>query len=427
MSIPKVFADSGIRDILEKAVAGDRLSTEDGVRLYASNDLAAMGWAANVLRERRHGDVTYYLKNRHINYSNVCKYDCFFCSFFRKSADDEGAWEWTVEDVLNHVADYKDTGLQEFHIVGGVHPDLPFSYYTDMLSALRREHPGVALKAFTAIEIAYFAELTGKSIGEVLSELKDAGLAMLPGGGAEVFADRVRYKVCREKADADRWFDVHREAHALGLPTNCTMLYGHIETAEERVDHLMRLRDLQDETGGMLSYIPLRFHPDNNLLGSGKLGRTDRRRGAQEHRDRPPAARQHPAHQGVLGHARHQARPARPLVWRERHRRHRHLGAHLPDGGCHHDARTDDRRATLRSDPRGGSHARWSATPSTTKWPTRSRWRSRDYRAPLRRRPRTRGAADRSGRRSHDRRRARRRWPKRAPRSRRCSAPAGSP
>jgi len=272
VSIPSVFGDSPIRDIVERAVAGERLSTEDGVRLYESNDLAAMGWAANVLRERRHGDVTYYLKNRHINYSNVCKYDCFFCSFFRKSADDDGAWEWTVDDVLKHVADYKGTGLQEFHIVGGVHPDLPFSYYTDMLRALRREHPGVALKAFTAIEIAYFAELTGKSIREVLSELKDAGLAMLPGGGAEVFADRVRYKVCREKADADRWFDVHREAHALGLPTNCTMLYGHIETAEERVDHLMRLRDLQDETGGMLSYIPLRFHPDNNLLGSGTLG-----------------------------------------------------------------------------------------------------------------------------------------------------------
>jgi len=270
--IPAVFHDSPIRDIVEKAIAGDRLSTEDGVRLYGSNDLAAMGWAANVMRERRHGNVAYYLKNRHINYSNVCKYDCFFCSFFRKSADDEGAWEWTVDDVLRHVADYKDTGLQEFHIVGGVHPDLPFSYYTEMLRALGREHPGVALKAFTAIEIAYFAELTGNSIREVLIELKDAGLAMLPGGGAEVFADRVRYKVCREKADADRWFDVHEEAHALGIPTNGTMLYGHIETAEERVDHLMRLRALQDRTGGMLSYIPLRFHPDNNLLGSGNLG-----------------------------------------------------------------------------------------------------------------------------------------------------------
>ena len=270
--IPSVFADSEIRDILEKAVAGDRLSFDEGVRLFDSNDLAAMGWAANAVRERHYGDTTYYLKNRHINYSNVCKYDCFFCSFFRKSKDDEGAWEWTVDEVLEHVADYKDTGLQEFHIVGGVHPDLPFSYYTEMLSALRAEHPGVALKAFTAIEIAYFAELTGKSIHDVLAELKDAGLAMLPGGGAEVFADRVRYKVCREKADADRWFDVHEAAHALGLPTNCTMLYGHIETHEERVDHLQRLRDLQDKTGGMLSYIPLRFHPDNNLLGSKKLG-----------------------------------------------------------------------------------------------------------------------------------------------------------
>ena len=269
--IPAVFADSEIRDLIEKVVAGNRLDTRDGVRLYETMDLPALGWAANLVRERRHGDVTYYLKNRHINYSNVCKYDCFFCSFFRGSKTDDGAWEWSVDEVLEHVADYKETGLKEFHIVGGVHPELPFEYYTEMLSALRREHPGVAIKAFTAIEIAYFAELTGKSIREVLTELKDAGLDMLPGGGAEIFADRVRYKVCRAKADADRWFEVHEEAHALQIPTTCTMLYGHIETIEERVDHLMRLRDLQDKTGGLLSYVPLRFHPDNNLLGSGKL------------------------------------------------------------------------------------------------------------------------------------------------------------
>jgi aminodeoxyfutalosine synthase len=271
-ALPEAFHGSDVRDVLEKAVAGQRLSAADGVRLFESFDLPAIGWAANHLREQRHGDVTYYLRNRHINYSNVCKYDCFFCSFYRSSKDDEGAWEWTVDQVLEHVGPYKDSGLKEFHIVGGVHPDLPFSYYTDMLRALKREHPGVALKAFTAIEIAYFAEMTGMTLTEVLSELKDAGLAMLPGGGAEVFADRVRYKVCREKADADRWFEVHEAAHALGIPTTCTMLYGHIETMEERVDHLLRLRDLQDRTGGLLSYIPLRFHPDNNLLGSKKLG-----------------------------------------------------------------------------------------------------------------------------------------------------------
>jgi len=270
--IPSVFRDSGIIDIVEKSVAGERLTFEDGVRLYGSDDLSAMGWAANRAREKRHGNTAYYLKNRHINYSNVCKYDCFFCSFFRPSKESEGAWEWSIEEVLQHVAEYKDTGIKEFHIVGGVHPDLPFSYYTDMLKALRAEHPGVTLKAFTAIEIAYFAELTRQSIRAVLIELKEAGLGMLPGGGAEIFADRVRYKVCREKADSDRWFEVHEDAHALGIPTTCTMLYGHIETAEERVDHLMRLRELQDLTGGLLSYVPLRFHPQNNLLGSGKLG-----------------------------------------------------------------------------------------------------------------------------------------------------------
>jgi len=268
--IPAPFRDSDVADVLDRAVSGDRLSYDDGVRLFESDDLAGMGWAANRIREERHGNVAYYLKNRHINYSNVCKYDCFFCSFYRNSADDEGAWEWTVEQVLEHVAAFKDTGLQEFHIVGGVHPDLPFSYYTDMLRALRREHPGVALKAFTAIEIAYFAELTGKPIRDVLAELKDAGLDMLPGGGAEVFADRVRYKICKEKADADRWFEVHEAAHALGLPTNATLLYGHIETAGERVDHILRLRDLQDSTNGLLSYIPLRYHPDNNILSRSK-------------------------------------------------------------------------------------------------------------------------------------------------------------
>jgi aminodeoxyfutalosine synthase len=268
-TIPAIFRGSDLRPQLEKVLHGERLSFEDGVRLFASDDVNALGWAANLVRERHHGNVAYYLKNRHINYSNICKYDCMFCSFYRKEGE-EGAWLWSVDDVLAHVAPFKGTGLREFHIVGGVHPTLPFSYYTDMLRALRREHPGIALKAFTAIEIAYFAELTGMSLREVLLELKGAGLDMIPGGGAEVFADRVRYKVCRDKADADRWFEVHETAHALGIPSNATMLYGHIETVEERVDHLLRLRDLQDRTRGLKSYIPLAYHPDHNRLE--KLG-----------------------------------------------------------------------------------------------------------------------------------------------------------
>jgi aminodeoxyfutalosine synthase len=268
--IPAVFADSELRGILDKTLAGERLSFDDGVKLFKSEDVSALGWAANHVREQRHGDVTYYLKNRHINYSNVCKYDCFFCSFFRSSIDDEGAWEWSVDEVLEHVAPFKDSGLSEFHIVGGVHPDLSFDYYLDMLRALKREHPTVALKAFTAIELSYFAEIAGLSIRDCLSQLKEAGLGMIPGGGAEIFADRVRYKVCREKADADRWFEVHETAHELGIPTNATMLYGHIETIEERVDHILRLRDMQDRTGGLKSYIPLAYHPDNNKLE--KLG-----------------------------------------------------------------------------------------------------------------------------------------------------------
>ncbi|MFQ5843827.1 MAG: radical SAM protein, partial [Planctomycetota bacterium] len=260
--IPAVFAHSPVRDLLEKRMAGERLDLEDGVRLFRTDDLAALGWAANREREARHGAVAYYLKNRHINYSNICRYDCMFCSFYRKRGQ-EGAWEWSVDEVLEHVAPYRHSGLQEFHIVGGVHPDLPFDYYLDMLRALKREHPGVALKAFTAIEIAYFAEIAGASIRDTLVALKEAGLDLIPGGGAEVFADRVRYKICREKADADRWFDVHETAHELGIPSNATLLYGHIETVEERVDHLLRLRALQERTGGLLSYIPLAYHTQN--------------------------------------------------------------------------------------------------------------------------------------------------------------------
>ncbi len=269
LPVPAAFRESDLLPQIGKALSGERLSFEDGVRLFESEDVNALGWAANAVRERRHGNVAFYLRNRHINYTNICKYDCMFCSFYRKEGQ-EGAWLWSVDQVLEHVAPFKGAGLREFHIVGGVHPTLPFSYYTDMLRALKREHKDVAIKAFTAIEIAYLAELTGKSLREVLTELKAAGLDMVPGGGAEVFADRVRYKVCRDKADADRWFEVHETAHSLGIPTNATMHYGHIETTEERVDHILRLRDLQDRTGGLKSYIPLAYHPDFNRLA--KLG-----------------------------------------------------------------------------------------------------------------------------------------------------------
>ncbi|MHC4549781.1 MAG: aminofutalosine synthase MqnE [Planctomycetota bacterium] len=263
--IPAVFQGSEIRDLLARAVAGEPFTARDGVRLFETADLAALGWAANLVRERRHGDVAFYLKNRHVNYTNICKYDCMFCSFYRKEGE-EGAWLWSVDEILEHVAPYRGSGLKEFHIVGGVHPTLPFRYYLDLLRALKREHPDVALKAFTAIEIAHCAEIAGLSIRDTLRALQEAGLDMIPGGGAEVFADRVRYKVCRDKADADRWFEVHATAHELGLPTNATLLYGHIETVDERVDHLLRLRALQAETGGLKSYVPLAYHPDNNRL-----------------------------------------------------------------------------------------------------------------------------------------------------------------
>ena len=259
--IPAAFHKSDVLDILEKAVAGDRLSAEDGVRLFASYDLPAIGWAANRLREERHGNVAYYLKNRHINYSNVCKYDCFFCSpstATRSRTTVRGSGR--SDEVLEHVAPYKDTGLKEFHIVGGVHPDLPFSYYTDMLSALRREHPGIALKAFTAIEIAYFAELTGKSLHDVLAELKEAGLSTC----CLAAARKCSRTACATRCAARRRTPTagsrctRRRTRSTSRRT-CTMLYGHIETDRgARRPSCCACANCRNKTGGLLSVHPAR-------------------------------------------------------------------------------------------------------------------------------------------------------------------------
>jgi aminodeoxyfutalosine synthase len=256
---------STLDEIARKVDAGERLSFEDGVRLYHERDLNALGALANRARERRHGDRTYFNVNMHLNATNVCVADCKFCSFARLEEGMPGAYTMSLDEALAKVAARPDD-LTEVHIVNGLHPGLPFSYYTDLLRGIRALRPKLHLKAFTAVEIHWFAEHYQMTVDEVLRALVEAGLGSLPGGGAEIFAERVRRKICRDKVDADGWLRIHGQAHALGLRSNCTMLYGHVETVEERVDHLLRLRALEDELPGFQTFIPLAFHNENNAL-----------------------------------------------------------------------------------------------------------------------------------------------------------------
>ena len=258
--------DFKLQSLAEKVLAGERLTFEDGVALYQSNDLLALGWLANYVRERRHGKRTYFNVNRHINPTNVCVASCKLCAFGRKP-DAPGAYTMALEEAFRIAGENWTEAVTEFHIVGGLHPDLPFEYYLDLLRGLKERFPSVHLKAFTAVEIGYYAHIAQLPIREVLVRLKDAGLGSLPGGGAEIFAPAVRRVICDHKIGAHAWLKIHRTAHDLGLHSNATMLYGHIESAEDRVDHLLQLRGLQDETRGFLTFIPLAFHTPNTELG----------------------------------------------------------------------------------------------------------------------------------------------------------------
>jgi aminodeoxyfutalosine synthase len=242
------------------------LSQEDGEFLFEHPDLLAVAQLANQVRERLHGDVTYYNWNLHLNTTNVCEASCLFCSFARLKEGMPSAYTMTIEQARTWIQERYRVGMTEIHIVNGLNPGLTFEYYEELLAMIRREFPPLHIKAFTAVEIHYFAEKYQMSYEEVLTRLLRAGLGSLPGGGAEIFAARVRKKICRDKVDADGWLNVHRTAHRLGLKTNCTMLYGTIETAAERVDHLIRLRALQEETGGFQVFVPLAFHPDGNRM-----------------------------------------------------------------------------------------------------------------------------------------------------------------
>lgn len=258
----------GLGPIRDKVLAGERLTDADGVKLYEAKDLAALGALANHVREARHGDLTFYNRNVHLNPTNVCVASCKFCSFARK--DDQTASEgytMSLDEAVDKVVSKKPLGITEVHIVSGLHPDLPFDYYTELVRRIHAEWPTLTIKGFTAIEIHFYAETFGKSYEQVLRELKAAGLETIPGGGAEIFAPRVRRKICDDKATADQWLEIHRTAHRLGMKTNSTMLYGHIERLDERVDHMRRLRELQDETGGFQVFIPLAFHPEHNMIG----------------------------------------------------------------------------------------------------------------------------------------------------------------
>jgi len=260
-----IIIDATLKPIAEKVLAGERLSFEDGVALYKSPDLLAVGWLANYVREKRHGNVAYYNINRHINPTNVCVAHCKLCAFGRDPGA-PGAYTFALEEMYDRAAQGVREGATEIHIVGGLHPDLPFEYFLELIRGLKQRHPQVHLKAFTMVEVHYFARIAKLTVDETLLKLKEAGVDSCPGGGAEIFHPRVRRIICDHKVSGRMWLSMAKKAHRIGLRSNATMLYGHVETVEERVDHLVLLREAQDETHGFVAFIPLAFHPDNTPL-----------------------------------------------------------------------------------------------------------------------------------------------------------------
>jgi len=262
------ITDPRLHAIRDKVVAGERLSFDDGLTLEATSDLFTLGELANLVRERKNGNVTFYNVNTHLNPTNVCVYRCSFCSF-RSDLKGPTAYVMTDEQIIGRAREATDRGCTELHIVGGLHHQLPYEWYLGIIANIHREFPDLHLKAWTAVEWDWFEKLTKRSTRELLAEMRDAGLGSLPGGGAEIFHPEIRSKICDYKADADQWLHVHRTWHELGGKSNATMLYGHIEKPEHRIDHMLRLRGLQDETSGFQTFIPLAFHPSNNPLGEG--------------------------------------------------------------------------------------------------------------------------------------------------------------
>ncbi|MEO8098016.1 MAG: aminofutalosine synthase MqnE [Acidobacteriota bacterium] len=259
------FEDARLDAIRKKVDAGERLSAEDGLTLYRTPDLLGVGWIANTVRERLHGNTTFFNINRHINPTDVCVANCRLCAFGKLTRDGK-AYTMSLDEVWHKAGEGYTEAVTEFHIVGGLHPELTIDWYCEMLRGLKQRFPKVHIKAFTMVEIGYFMKRSKLSAREVFQKLKDAGMDSLPGGGAEIFSERVRRIICDHKLTGDQWINTARIAHEMGLHSNCTMLYGHIETEEDRVDHLLKLRALQDDTHGFQTFIPLSFHPDNTEL-----------------------------------------------------------------------------------------------------------------------------------------------------------------
>ncbi|MGH7198029.1 MAG: CofH family radical SAM protein [Candidatus Omnitrophota bacterium] len=253
------------REIFDKVKAGTRLSEEEGIRLIKSNNLVELGAMANFVKRRLHGAKAHFTHSLNVNHSNICVLSCKFCAF-AKTKKDKDAYALTVDEIERRVKVAAGHGVWEVHIVGGLDPDLKLSYYEEMLRRIRRSCPGVLIQAFTAVELDFYARLEKIPVEEVISRLKDAGLGGVPGGGAEIFSERARALICAPKISARRWLDVHKLVHEAGLRSNATMLYGHVETPEERVDHMVRLRETQDESGGFLAFVPLAFQPDHTEL-----------------------------------------------------------------------------------------------------------------------------------------------------------------
>jgi len=269
-----ILARNGLTGIADKVFAAQRLTDEEGLKLYAVKDLNALGYLANHVRERKNGNVATYVLNLYLNYSNICILSCQFCAFARRPHEKEGQFTYDIEEMARQAKEAYDKGATEVHIVGGLHPKLPFSYYTEMVRALKAACPDLTVKAFTAIEIRHLAErIAKKPIRETLEILREAGLSSLTGGGAEIFDPEVRDQICRGKESAEEWLEVHRTWHQMGERSTCTMLYGHVETVAQRIDHLRRLRELQDETHGFTALVPFAYEPDNNKLTHLGLGR----------------------------------------------------------------------------------------------------------------------------------------------------------
>jgi aminodeoxyfutalosine synthase len=266
-TILKSNQHADLERIARKIISGERITEDEGICLFEKAGLGMLGSLANLIRERKHGNKTFFNRNFHIEPTNICIYNCKFCSYVRKNGDAD-AWEYSLDEVLKITESYKDKQVTEVHIVGGVHPKRDLHYYGNMITKIKEIIPGIHVKAFTAVELDFMIKKTRVSIKEGLQMLKDYGLDSIPGGGAEIFDPEIRKQVCHEKSEADMWLNIHRTAHQLGIPSNATILYGHIEQYKHRIDHMNKLRDLQDETGMFNTFIPLKYREKNNKLSA---------------------------------------------------------------------------------------------------------------------------------------------------------------